>query len=86
LCGIGAAGALLIASALTTLMMPAAAVLCFLAGLIAPLRAAALQQAAAPDAGARAASIAHACDMVLSTAMVPLAGFFSARRPGRRAQ
>jgi hypothetical protein len=48
--------------------------------------AAALQQAAAPDVRARAASIAHACDMVLSTLMVPLAGFFSTRRPGRRAQ
>ena len=63
-----------------SLLAPAAIGLSFLAGVTGPLRAAAIQHAAADGWRARAASTASACDMLLSTLMLPLAGIWGARR------
>ncbi len=49
--------------------------LAFLAGVAEPLRAAAIQRVAADDARARAASLASACDMALSTIVLPAAAW-----------
>lgn len=53
--------------------------LSFLAGVVAPLRAAAIQRTAADGWRARAASAASACDMLLSTLTLPIAGFWRHR-------
>jgi MFS family permease len=53
--------------------------LSFLAGVVDPLRATAIQRMAADDVRARAASMASVCDMALSTVTLPLAGWWSAR-------
>jgi MFS family permease len=50
--------------------------LSFLTGLAEPLRAAAIQRVAADGVRARAASVARACDMAVSTLALPLAGFW----------
>jgi hypothetical protein len=55
--------------------------LALLSGLADPLRAAAIQRLARDGARARAASLASACDMALSTALLPVAGLW--RRRGR---
>jgi len=53
--------------------------LALLSGLAEPLRADAIQRLAGDDARARAASLASACDMALSTALLPLAGLWRRR-------
>jgi hypothetical protein len=52
----------------------------FLAGVAQPLRAAAIQRMAGDSIRARAASAASACDMAVSTIMLPLAGLWRSRR------
>ena len=69
---------------LSGMVMSAALPLCalalgFLAGLAQPLRAAAIQRLAADGVRARAASAASACDMAVSTLVLPLAGTWRAR-------
>jgi len=59
---------------------PAIVVLSFLTGLMFPLRAAAIQRVAADHVRARAASLASACDKVLTTATLLLAGGAPRRR------
>jgi MFS family permease len=54
--------------------------LAFLAGVAQPLRAAAVQRLAADTVRARAASAASACDMAVSTILLPLAGVWRSRR------
>jgi len=61
----------------------AAVALAFVLGLIHPLRAAALQRAAADGARARIASLASACDMACTTLGLLAAGAWSARRRSR---
>lgn len=53
--------------------------LAFLLGVAHPLRAAAIQRLAADGVRARAASLASACDMALSTIALPLAGLWRGR-------
>jgi len=55
--------------------------LSFLTGLMFPLRAAAIQRVAADHVRARAASFASACDKVLTTVALLLAGAAPRRRP-----
>jgi MFS family permease len=52
----------------------------FLAGVAQPLRAAAIQRLAGDNIRARAASAASACDMAVSTIVLPLAGWWRGRR------
>jgi MFS family permease len=54
--------------------------LAFLSGVARPLRAAAIQRLAADSIRARAASAASACDMAVSTIVLPLAGIWGSRR------
>jgi MFS family permease len=54
--------------------------LAFLLGVAQPLRAAAIQRLAADSIRARAASAASACDMAVSTIVLPLAGVWRSRR------
>jgi MFS family permease len=54
--------------------------LAFLLGVAGPLRAAAIQRLAADGIRARAASAASACDMAVSTIVLPLAGLWRSRR------
>jgi MFS family permease len=54
--------------------------LAFLVGVAQPLRAAAIQRLAADSMRARAASAASACDMAVSTLVLPLAGLWRSRR------
>ena len=54
--------------------------LSFLIGVAEPLRAAAIQRVAADSIRARAASAATACDMAVSTIVLPLAGLWRSRR------
>lgn len=78
----GAGGAFVIVTvAVPALLVPAVLAMAFLSGLADPLRAAAIQRLAADEARAQAASLASAVDMALSTALLPLAGFW--RRAGR---
>ena len=72
--------AVVIVAKLPDLLVAVAIALSFLAGVSGPLRAAAIQRLAADDARARAASFASACDMVLSTVTLPLAGLARRRR------
>jgi len=69
--GVGAAAAGLMVPAA---FQPAIVVLSFLTGLMFPLRAAAIQRAAADGVRARAASLASACDKVLATVALLVAG------------
>ena len=69
--GIGAAGAALV---FHRAFQPAIVALSFLIGLMFPLRAAAIQRVAADGVRARAASLASACDKVLATVVLLLAG------------
>ena len=48
-------------------------------GIVAPLRAAAIQRLASDSIRARAASAASACDMAVSIIVLPLAGFWRSR-------
>jgi hypothetical protein len=57
-----------------------ALVLGFLVGVAQPLRAAAIQRLAGDAIRARAASAASACDMAVSTIVLPLAGLWRTRR------
>jgi MFS family permease len=69
--GIGVAGAALV---IPRAFQPAVVALSFLIGLMFPLRAAAIQHVAADGVRARAASLASACDKVLATLALLLAG------------
>jgi hypothetical protein len=80
LAGAGAAVAMTAIVVPSTLPLSALA-LAFLAGVADPLRATAIQRLIADHARARAASVASACDMVVSTIMLPLAGVW---RNGRK--
>jgi hypothetical protein len=65
--------------------MPAALPFCAIAlglllGLARPIRAAAIQRLAGDAIRARAASAASACDMAISTIVLPLAGMWRGRR------
>jgi MFS family permease len=74
-------GILLFTAALSSQILATAAVgLAFLAGLLEPLRAAAIQRLASDDIRARAASAASACDMTLTAILLPLAGMWRTRR------
>jgi hypothetical protein len=79
---IAAVGAVLMAVAL---MIPSALVavtiaLSFGTGVLHPLRAAAIQRIATDGVRARAASVASACDMALSTFFLLLAGTALSRK------
>jgi hypothetical protein len=79
---LAAFGSILLMSAVA---MPAtlplvALALAFLLGVAQPLRAAAIQRLAADSIRARAASAASACDMAVSTIVLPLAGLWRSRR------
>lgn len=54
--------------------------LAFLEGVAQPLRAAAIQRLASDSVRARVASAASACDMAVSTIVLPLAGVWRSRR------
>ena len=69
--GIGMAGAALLVPGA---FQPSIVALSFLIGLMFPLRAAAIQRVAADGVRARAASLASACDKVLATVALLLAG------------
>jgi len=75
--GIGIASAALV---VPLTFQPAIAALSFLIGLMFPLRAAAIQRVAADDVRARMASLASACDKVLATVALLLAGVVPRRR------
>ena len=57
-----------------------ALVLAFLSGVAQPLRAAVIQRLASDSIRARAVSAAMACDMAVSTIVLPLAGFWRSHR------
>jgi MFS family permease len=57
-----------------------ALVLAFLTGVAEPLRAAAIQRLAGDSSRARLASAASACDMAVSTIVLPIAGLWRSRR------
>ena len=57
-----------------------APVLALLLGVAQPLRAAAIQRLASDGIRARAASAASACDVAVSTIVLPLAGLWRSRR------
>jgi hypothetical protein len=59
----------------TAALVPAAIALSACAGLAGPLRATAIQHAAADAWRARTASAASMCDMLLSSIVLPLAGY-----------
>ena len=63
-----------------TALIPATVGLSFLVGAAEPLRATAIQRLAADNARARAASIANACDKVVATAALIVAGWLQPRR------
>jgi hypothetical protein len=75
---------LAIAALRPAVFLAMAVALSCLAGLAGPLRAAAIQRLAADGVRARAASLASACDMVLSTIALPLAGLAQRGRSRRR--
>jgi Major Facilitator Superfamily len=77
-----AAGSIL---SISVMVMPSslplvAIVLAFLVGVAQPLRAAIIQRLAADSMRARAASAASACDMAISTILLPLAGLWRSHR------
>jgi hypothetical protein len=75
-------GSVLFASAIAIdrMLPPIAIALGFLVGVVQPLRAAAIQRLADDRIRARAASAASACDMAVSTLVLPLAGIWRTRR------
>jgi hypothetical protein len=75
-------GAIVAAIALTVpaALIPSIVALSFATGVSHPLRATAIQRMASDDARARAASLASACDMALSTAILLATGRWLARR------
>ena len=77
-----AIGSLLVAVGLTlpAVLVPATIALSFVTGMLHPLRAAAIQRMASDGVRARAASVASACDMALSTLFLLLAGHVLTRR------
>jgi len=79
---LAAAGSILfvVAVAVPAALTPVALVLALLAGVAQPLRAAAIQRLASDGIRARAASAASACDMAVSTIVLPLAGLWRSRR------
>jgi MFS family permease len=79
---LAALGALILAiAAMKPATLPlVATALAFLLGVLYPLRAAAIQRLATDDIRARAASAASACDMAVSTLVLPLAGIWRSRR------
>lgn len=78
---LAAAGSILcvIAVAVPATLPPAAIALAFLLGVAQPLRASAIQRLAEDGVRARAASAASACDMAVSTIVLPLAGVWRSR-------
>jgi len=76
---IAAASALVAASAiaLPSAFLPVVVALSLLVGVMHPLRAAAIQRMAGDDVRARAASIASACDRILVTVTLVLAGWWT---------
>jgi hypothetical protein len=74
--GLAAAGAIVAGTALTipAALVPATIALSFATGVSHPLRATAIQRLASDGMRARAASVANACDMALSTLVLLLAG------------
>jgi hypothetical protein len=79
---LAAFGSILLMSALATpVVLPLVALtLAFVVGVALPLRAAAIQRLAGDSIRARAASAASACDMAVSTIVLPLAGLWRSRR------
>lgn len=75
-------GAILAAVALTIpeLFIPITIALSFATGVSHPLRATAIQRLASDGMRARAASVANACDMALSTVMLLITGSWIAHR------
>jgi hypothetical protein len=72
-----------VAIAVPSLFHVALLALSFLGAVAEPLRDAAIQSVAADNARARAASLASACDMALSTLLLPVAGVWRSRRANR---
>lgn len=70
----------MVAVAMPAALTIVALVLALLLGVAQPLRAAAIQQLASDGIRARAASAASACDMAVSTLVLPLAGLWRSRR------
>jgi len=68
------------AVALPAILPLVALALAFVSGVARPLRAAAIQRLAADSLRARAASMASACDMAISTIVLPFAGLWRSRR------
>jgi Major Facilitator Superfamily len=79
---IAALGLLLVVATLMipSALVPATIALSFGTGVLHPLRAAAIQRIASDGIRARAASVASACDMALSTLFLLLAGTALSRR------
>ena len=71
---IACAGVVAILAITTPGLSMVAPILAFVAGVAQPLRAAAIQRLAPDSARARVASAASACDMAISTIMLPIAG------------
>jgi len=71
--GLGAAVAIA-GLALPAMFVPAVVALSCLAGVVEPLRAAAIQRVAADHMRARAASVASACDKAAATIALVIAG------------
>jgi MFS family permease len=70
----------MIALAMPAILLLVALALAFLVGVAEPLRAAAIQRLAADNIRARAASAASACDMAVTTVVLPLAGLWRSPR------
>ena len=79
---LAAAGAVVAGVALTwpAALVPATIALSFATGFSHPLRAVAIQRMATDDVRARAASLASACDMALSTIFLLVTGSWLAKR------
>jgi hypothetical protein len=71
---------LMSAVAMPATLPPVALALAFLLGVAQPLRSAAIQRLAADRIRARAVSAARACDMAVSTIVLPVAGLWRSRR------
>jgi hypothetical protein len=69
-----------VALAIPAVLVPSTIALAFATGVSHPLRATAIQRIATDGMRARAASVANACDMALSTIVLLIAGSFLARQ------
>jgi MFS family permease len=80
--GLAVVGAIVAGVALTwpAVLVPSTIALAFATGVSHPLRAAAIQRMASDDMRARAASVASACDMALSTIVLLMTGNLLAGR------